>query len=75
MRDNTGTSVRLTFVDEKGNFGALGHGISDVDTGELLHISEGALYQAEIIGYTERQAAEVPASFPGSIRYERAAGD
>ena len=30
VRDNTQGIGTLTFVDEKGNFGALGHGISDV---------------------------------------------
>ena len=41
VRDNTQGIGTLTFVDENGNYGALGHGISDVDTGELLHIDEG----------------------------------
>mgnify|MGYP000317549405 CR=1 FL=1 len=36
VRDNTQGIGTLTFVDEKGRYGALGHGISDVDTGELL---------------------------------------
>ena len=64
VRDNTQGIGTLTFVDEKGNFGALGHGISDVDTGELLHINEGTLYQAKSSGY-RKAAAEVPASFQG----------
>ena len=34
---------------QEGNFGALGHGISDVDTGSLMEISDGLLYNAEVI--------------------------
>ena len=41
VRDNTQGIGTLTFVDQNGNYGALGHGISDVDTGELLHIDAG----------------------------------
>ena len=33
-----------------GRFGALGHGISDSDTGDLVESSEGALYSTEIMG-------------------------
>ena len=50
VRDNTQGIGTLTFVDQNGNYGALGHGISDVDTGELLHIDDGDLYQAQIVG-------------------------
>ena len=50
VRDNTQGIGTLTFVDENGNYGALGHGISDVDTGGLLEIQNGALYQAQILG-------------------------
>ena len=37
VRDNTQGIGTLTYVDGNGNYGALGHGISDVDTGELSH--------------------------------------
>ena len=55
VRDNTQGIGTLTFVDQNGNYGALGHGISDVDTGELLHIDDGDLYQAQIVGIPERK--------------------
>lgn len=29
----------MTYLDLNGNFGALGHGISDSDTGEVVEIS------------------------------------
>ena len=46
-----------------------GHGISDVDTGELLHISKGALYQAEILGIQKGKSGS-PGELSGLIRYE-----
>lgn len=69
VRDNTQGIGTLTCVDEKGRYGALGHGISDVDTGELLHISKGALYQAEILGVQKGQSGS-PGELSGLIRYE-----
>ena len=50
VRDDTQGIGTLTYVDENGGFGALGHGISDVDTGELLSIADGNLYNAQILG-------------------------
>ena len=35
----------MTYVDMNGNFGALGHGISDSDTGELVVCEGGELYR------------------------------
>lgn len=69
VRDNTQGIGTLTFVDDRGNYGALGHGISDVDTGEVLHISKGALYQAEILGIQKGESGS-PGELSGLIRYE-----
>ena len=69
VRDDTQGIGTLTFVDEKGNFGALGHGISDVDTGELLHINEGTLYQAKIIGI-QKGSSGSPGELSGMIHYD-----
>lgn len=69
VRDNTQGIGTLTFVDENGNYGALGHGISDVDTGELLEIQDGALYQAQILGI-QKGAKGSPGELSGLIRYE-----
>ena len=69
VRDNTQGIGTLTFVDSHGNYGALGHGISDVDTGDLLNISTGALYQAEILGIQKGSSGN-PGELAGLIRYE-----
>ena len=69
VRDNTQGIGTLTFVDDKGGYGALGHGISDVDTGELLHVENGALYQAQIVGI-QKGSSGTPGELAGLIRYE-----
>ncbi|MFI3177899.1 MAG: SpoIVB peptidase [Eubacteriales bacterium] len=48
VRDNLQGLGTLTYIDADGNFGALGHGIHDTDTGELLEINKGELYTASI---------------------------
>lgn len=37
----------MTYIDSQGNFGALGHGINDVDTSNLMEMNDGTLYQTE----------------------------
>ena len=69
VRDNTQGIGTLTFVDQNGKYGALGHGISDVDTGELLHINDGALYQAQIVGI-QKGSSGSPGELSGLIHYE-----
>lgn len=68
VRDDTQGIGTLTYVDSMGNFGALGHGISDVDTGELLHIHTGELYRAEILGIQKGSSGN-PGELSGLIRY------
>lgn len=49
IRDDTQGIGTLTYVDERDSFGALGHGITDVDTGLLMKVKEGGLYKADIL--------------------------
>ncbi len=68
VRDDTQGIGTLTYVDTNGNFGALGHGISDSDTGEVVEIQEGALYETEIMGI-EKGSAGNPGVMAGVIYY------
>ena len=68
VRDNTQGIGTLTFLTGKGEFGALGHGINDVDTGTLLRFSEGRLYDTTIIGIHKGRAG-TPGELSGLIRY------
>lgn len=65
VRDNTQGIGTLTFVDEKGRYGALGHGISDVDTGSFF-ISAKGRYIRRRSWVSRKERAEVRENFPGS---------
>ncbi|MFX0548947.1 SpoIVB peptidase [Hathewaya histolytica] len=50
VRDSTSGIGTLTFYDSKtGKYGALGHGITDVDTGSIIEISSGEVVPSEIV--------------------------
>ena len=66
VRDDTQGIGTLTYVDENGRYGALGHGISDVDTGELLTVKEGEIVSSEIIEIVKGEAGE-PGELKGSF--------
>lgn len=68
VRDNAQGIGTLTFVTEDGGFGALGHGINDVDTGELLKLDAGTLYQTEIISIRKGMDG-LPGEMTGMIDY------
>ena len=49
VRDSTAGVGTVTYIDPHNRrFGALGHGISDVDTGQLMPLSDGDVLQAYI---------------------------
>ena len=68
VRDDTQGIGTITYVDANGNFGALGHGISDADTGRVVEIEEGALYETEILGI-EKGTIGSPGVMAGVIYY------
>ena len=69
VRDNTQGIGTMTYVEEDGSYGALGHGISDTDTGELLDISGGELYQAQIVSVLKVTKGN-PGELSGYIDYD-----
>ena len=51
VRDSLAGIGTITFVDpENGAFGALGHGVADQDTGELMPIGGGSLMPSQVAG-------------------------
>lgn len=68
VRDDTQGIGTMTYMDTNGNFGALGHGISDSDTGKVVEIAEGALYDTEILGI-EKGTVGNPGVMAGVIYY------
>ena len=69
VRDDTQGIGTLTYVDQNGNYGALGHGISDIDTTQLLNIRNGALYKAQILAINKGSKGN-PGELAGFIRYD-----
>ena len=69
VRDDTQGIGTLTYVDQNGNYGALGHGISDIDTAQLLNIRKGALYKAQILAINKGTKGN-PGELAGFIRYD-----
>ncbi|NLC18140.1 MAG: SpoIVB peptidase [Clostridiales bacterium] len=67
IRDNTQGIGTLTFITADGQFGALGHGITDIDTGVLMNIKAGSIYRAEIMSIIKGKEGE-PGELIGMIR-------
>ncbi len=76
VRDNAQGVGTMTFLDGEGNFGALGHGINDVDTSTLMEMDDGTLYQTEIISIEKGRMGD-PGEMVGMIVYsdDRILGD
>lgn len=53
IRDNAQGVGTLTYLDENNSFGALGHGINDMDTATLMNLKNGSLYTTEIVSITK----------------------
>lgn len=68
VRDNAQGIGTMTFMDESGYFGALGHGINDVDITNLLEMKEGGLYKTDIISITKGIKGS-PGELTGVIAY------
>lgn len=68
VRDDTQGIGTMTYIDTNGNFGALGHGISDSDTGRVVEIENGELYETEILGI-EKGTIGNPGVMAGVIYY------
>ncbi len=67
IRDDTQGIGTLTFISTDGYFGALGHGITDIDTGVLMEINNGIIYDAEIMSIVKGKEGE-PGELIGMIK-------
>jgi len=63
IRDSLSGVGTLTFVTEKNRFGALGHTMCDSDTGTILPVLLGKMYQCNIAGVVRGQKGE-----PGELK-------
>ncbi|MFA9463270.1 MAG: SpoIVB peptidase [Velocimicrobium sp.] len=67
VRDDTQGVGTLTYRTTNGEFGALGHGITDSDTGLIMEIDKGNIFEAEIIDIV-KGAKGKPGELVGVIR-------
>ena len=71
VREDTQGIGTMTYITENGRFGTLGHGITDMDTGTLLNLKGGEVYQGEILGITKgekRRAGRITGIYEDVIR-------
>ena len=54
----------MTYVDKKNNsFGALGHPITDFETGAIVPVQDGKIYNCTVVGINKGQKGK-----PGELR-------
>lgn len=67
VKDDISGIGTLTYYDATG-FGALGHSINDNDTGEVFEISDGAIYNTNLINIVKSNR-KLPGRLEGMIDY------
>lgn len=68
VKDDTQGVGTVTYVCEDGTFAALGHGISDNETGNVLDIRDGMIYRTRILSIVPGKNGE-PGELLGTIDY------
>lgn len=69
IRDDTQGIGTMTFITPDGMFGALGHGITDIDTSLLMEVRGGDVYTAEIMSIIKGKNG-APGELIGMINQE-----
>lgn len=68
VRDDMAGVGTLTYIKNDHSFGALGHPVSDADTGSMLSISDGKVYNTDIVGIVKGEDGS-PGELTGVINY------
>ena len=75
VRDSIQGIGTITYYDPNSNqFGALGHGVYDVDTGELMIIKNGSLNASQLTDIVKGKKGE-PGELTGTIQRENILGE
>ncbi len=69
IRDSLQGIGTMTAMDEDGNYVALGHGINDCDTGEVVEMAYGRLYKTSILAVKSGKKGQ-PGELNGVIQYQ-----
>lgn len=70
VKDDMAGIGTITYCDKNRKFGALGHGINEDITGELLNIMNGGIYNMDITGITKGKRG-CPGEIAGVVHYGR----
>lgn len=70
VRDDAQGIGTVSFIDENNRFAALGHGITDIDTSLLIHVSGGSLYSSAVSGIIKGENG-TPGEMVGTIYYSQ----
>lgn len=74
VRDSAAGVGTVTFYEPSSKtFGALGHGITDIDTNELINISSGEFITTRILNITKGEAGE-PGKIQGTVENQQNIG-
>lgn len=71
IREDTQGIGTVTYVTKDGIFGALGHGITDADTGRLMEIRDGNVYHTKILKIVKGKSGN-PGELVGMIDLSQA---
>ena len=70
IKDDVAGVGTITYIDQDGNYGALGHGISATNDQELLQISDGSLYDTQIVAVNKGEKG-TPGSLVGLLYFQK----
>lgn len=75
VRDSAAGVGTVTFYEPSSKtFGALGHGIADIDTGELLNIASGEFVTTRVLNITKGEKGN-PGKIQGTIENQQTIGE
>lgn len=69
VRDDLAGIGTLTYISQDGSYGALGHAVTDMDTGSMLEVGTGKLYNSRLVGIVKGESGK-PGELSGVINYE-----
>ena len=69
VKDDLAGIGTLTYISQDGSYGALGHAVTDMDTGSMLEVGTGKLYNSRLVGIVKGESGK-PGELSGVINYE-----
>lgn len=70
IKDDIAGVGTITYIDQEGSYGALGHGISSAETDALIQVEEGSLYETEIAAINKGEKG-APGSLVGMLYFQK----